>query len=287
MEDKPIFDDYFSEKIYYGSECNFTTLFIWRSCYDVNWAICHGCLIIQVTRDGVSFILPPFGGIKEDLPKVIQTLKEHFNGQPFEMHGIYESTKEIFAQYLPEITEYIDDRDNWDYVYLQEKLANLSGRKYHGKKNHYNGFIKDHSDFVYEPITSANVAECIAFGEKWCERRIGEDPSLECEYCAIKEALNNLEVLELKGGLIRLNGEVQAFSFGEKVNDEMAVIHVEKAHPEIRGLYTAINKEFVKNTWGDVQYINREEDMGKEGLRKAKESYNPEFMVKKFNTIIK
>lgn len=262
-------------------------MFIWKDCFDIHWAISHGCLIIETTRDGVNFVLPPFGGIKENLPKVIESLKEYFHNKPFEMHGIYESTKEEFAKYLPEITEYEEDRDNWDYVYLAEKLATLSGRKYHSKKNHLNAFLKEHPEHVYEEITPENVSECIAFSEKWCEKRSTEDPSIKCEYCAIKVALNNFKALELKGGLIRINGEVQAFSFGEKMNDKMAVIHVEKAHPEIRGLYTAINQEFVKNTWTDCLYINREEDMGKESLRKAKESYKPEFMVKKYNTIIK
>ena len=116
---------------------------------------------------------------------------------------------------------------------------------------------------------------------------MAEDESLKCEFCAIKEALNNLEVLNIQGGLIRINGEVEAFTFGEKQNDELVIVHVEKANPEIRGLYTVINQEFIQHNWTDVKYVNREEDMGKEGLRKAKESYNPEFMVKKYNTIIK
>ncbi|MEA5091886.1 hypothetical protein SDC9_12676 [bioreactor metagenome] len=287
LDDKPIFDDYFSEKKYYGSECNFTTLFIWRKCYDVFWAISHGCLIIKVTVNDVTFVLPAFGGIDEDLPLVIDALKEYFQGQPFEIHGIYEETIERFKTFLPNITEYQEDRDNWDYVYLREKLATLSGRKYHGKKNHVNSFRKEHPDYVYEPITLANKDECITFSDKWCESRLAEDESLKCEFCAIKEALNNFEVLNIEGGLIRINGEVEAFTFGEKQNDELVIVHVEKANPNIRGLYTVINQEFIQKNWIDVKYVNREEDMGKEGLRKAKESYNPEFMVKKYNTIIK
>jgi len=96
-----------------------------------------------------------------------------------------------------------------------------------------------------------------------------------------------MEVLGIKGGLIRINGQVEAFSFGEKINKETAVVHVEKANPNIRGLYTAINMLFAQNVFPEVTYLNREEDMGKEGLRTAKESYHPEFMVEKYNIVVK
>lgn len=240
----------------------------------------------MVTVNNVTFVMPVIGGNDADLSKVLAALKEYFKGKPFEIHGIYEETIKRFNQYLPEITEFTEDRDNWDYVYLQEKLASLSGRKFHSKKNHLNAFLKNNPDYVYEEINASNVAECIAFGRKWCERRSEEDPSVECEYCALKEALNNQEALGIKGGLIRINGQVEAFTFGERMNAEMAVIHVEKANPDIRGLYTVINRDFVRQAWPDVKYINREEDMGKPGLRIAKESYDPVFMVKKYNTII-
>lgn len=241
----------------------------------------------MVTVHGVNFLLPPFGGRDEDLPEVLTALKEYFQGKPFEFHGIYEETVERFKRAIPEITDFADDRDNWDYVYLREKLATLSGRKYHSKKNHVNAFKKEYPDYVYEAINETNKAECISFAEKWCEHRESEDPSIKCEFCAIKEALNNMEALGIKGGLIRLNGKVEAFSFGEPLNKDTVVVHVEKANPDIRGLYAIINMEFAAQAFPEAIYLNREEDMGKEGLRKAKESYNPEFMVKKYNTIIK
>ena len=137
---------------------------MWRGCYDIHWAICHGALIIEVTRDGVNYISQPFGGIDEDLPKILATLREYFQGSSFQMIAILEEGKARLEKFLPEITEYQDDRDNWDYVYLQEKLASLSGRKYHGKKNHANAFRKDYPDYVYEQITEDNF--CKLFSEK-------------------------------------------------------------------------------------------------------------------------
>ena len=186
---------------------------------------------------------------------------------------------------MPGLT-YEEDRDNWDYVYLQEKLATLSGRKLHGQKNHYNAFVKAHPDFVYEPITMDNMMECLNFGERWCDEHMSEDPSLLCEKYAIQEAFLSFEQLELRGGAIRFDGKIQAFSFGKKINEDTAVLHVEKARHDVRGLYTAITKEFAAHAWTDVKYLNREEDMGHPGLREAKMALHPEFMVKKYNVII-
>lgn len=258
---------------------------MWRDCYNIFWCIEHDFLLVKVKRNDIDFYLHPFGGKPEDFPKIIDEIKAYSKGEPFEIHGIYEAEKERLEKYLPDV-EFIEDRDNWDYVYLREKLATLSGRKYHGQKNHYNAFKKANPDYVYEPITEANIAECLAFGEKWCDDRVHEDPSLVCEKYAIAQAFNNFAALELRGGAIRINGKIEAFSFGKKINDDTAVLHVEKANHEIRGLYTAINKEFAANAWSDVTYLNREEDMGHEGLRRAKESYHPEFMVKKYSIII-
>jgi hypothetical protein len=99
--------------------------------------------------------------------------------------------------------------------------------------------------------------------------------------------LTNFSKLNLKGGVIVLNGVVEAFTFGEKLNEDTAVIHVEKANPDISGIYSAINRDFCRETWSETTYINREEDMGLEGLRKAKESYSPIKMIEKFDVRVK
>ncbi len=261
-------------------------MFVWRRCYRIRWAISHDFLIIKVTRDNITFVLQPFGGAIEDLPAVIEELKEAFAGKPFEMRGIYEETMPLLKSCLPDTTQFIDDRDNWDYVYLRDNLANLAGRKYHAKKNHANAFRKENPDYAFSVISKNDIADCIAFADLWCEIKGQNAEGLRCELCALEEALINYEVLNIRGALIRIDGVVQAFSIGEKYNKDMAVIHFEKANPEIRGLYTVINQDFCSKVWNDVIYINREEDMGLEGLRKAKESYHPEFMVKKYSVVI-
>lgn len=286
LAQRPLFEKYISKAHLRGSECAFSNLFVWRNCYGIYWCEAHGFLLVKVKRNDVDFYIQPFGGRDEDLPLLMQELKEEHGGAPFEMHGIYEDTRERFERVMPEL-QFVDDRDNWDYVYLQEKLSTLSGRKLHGQKNHYNAFKKAHPDYVYEPITADNMQECLRFGERWCDEHMQDDPSLECEKSAIQEAFANFEQLGLRGGAIRLDGRIQAFSFGKKINDDTAVLHVEKAEHAVRGLYTAIMKELAANAWADVKYLNREEDMGKPGLRTAKEALHPEFMVKKYSIIMK
>ena len=139
-----------------------------KTCYDIFWTVAHDFLVIKVKRNDVDFFLQPFGGRDEDLPKLMQEIKEYNGGKPFEIHGIYEDGKERLLKAFPDL-EITDDRDNWDYVYLQQKLATLAGRKYHGKKNHCNAFVKEYPDYVYEEMSRSNIDECIAFGDMWCE----------------------------------------------------------------------------------------------------------------------
>ena len=119
-----MFESYISKSHQNGSECAFSNLFVWRDCYHIYWCVAHDFLLLKVKRNNVDFYIQPFGGRDEDLPRLMQELKEEHQGKPFEMHGIYDFTKERFERVMPGLT-YEEDRDNWDYVYLQEKLASL------------------------------------------------------------------------------------------------------------------------------------------------------------------
>lgn len=286
LDVRPLFEKYISSSGQKGSECAFSNLYVWRDCYNIYWCEFKNFLLLKVKRHGVAFYIQPFGGMDEDLPEVMRELVADNNGEPLSMHGIYEDTKARFERVLPGL-EYEDDRDNWDYIYLREKLATLSGRKLHGQKNHYNAFVKNHPDYTYEPITAENIAECLAFGEAWCDQRSRIDASDSEEKLAIREACKDFEALGLRGGAIRYDGKIQAFSFGKKINEDTAVLHVEKAVIGERGLYQAMCKEFASHAWQDVVYLNREEDMGLPGLRKAKEDMHPEIMWKKYNVVIR
>ena len=132
-----------------------------------------------------------------------------------------------------------------------------------------------------------NFAECLNFGEEWCKARMETDPSIVWEIRALQEAFVNFEALGLRGGAIRVNGKIEAFGFGKTINGEVCDENVEKANPDIRGLYAAIQTECAQYVWPDMKYINREEDIGLEGLRKAKEALHPAFMVKKYSLLVK
>jgi hypothetical protein len=186
--------------------------------------------LIKVKKSGKDFFLQPFGGKDEDLPLVIAELRTYHDNKGFEFHGIYENSLERLRPFAP-TANYEEDRDNWDYVYLQTDLANLSGRKYHGQKNHYNSFKKTYPDYTFEMINPNIYAECLAFGEEWCRKKMMDDESVKYEIQAIREAFVNFNKLGLRGGAIRVGGKIRAFNFGRKINDEVAVQHVEKADP--------------------------------------------------------
>jgi hypothetical protein len=175
-----------------------------------------------------------------------------------------------------------EDRDNFDYIYSVQKLSTLSGKKLDAKRNHINKFKKLHT-FKYEEISDENISDCIDIIEKWCkERNYSQSDSLIAERKANLDLMNNFNSLRVKGAIIEVDGRPEAFTVGEQLNSNTVVIHVEKANSEIHGLYPLVNQQFLANHWNDIEYVNREQDLGIEGLRKAKLSYNPVSLLEKF-----
>jgi hypothetical protein len=174
------------------------------------------------------------------------------------------------------------DRSQCDYVYLVQDLIELKGRKYHRKRNHIKQFQEKYS-YQYIPLTPEWVPQCLQLQVEWCDLRDCEaSPGLRNESLAIKEAFTHFEKLEVKGGAILINGKVEAFTLGDPLNPETIVIHIEKANPAYEGLYPTINQAFLEREGSGYTYVNREQDLGEEGLRKAKESYFPHHMVNKY-----
>ena len=170
-----------------------------------------------------------------------------------------------------------------DYVYESEKLATLSGKKLHSKRNHVNKFKIVYADrWSYEPISEDNLEECVQTGLKWRnENGCEEDEEKNAELCVTLNSLRLFKELDLVGGALRVDGKIIAFTIGEPLSEDTFVVHIEKALGEIEGAYTMINQQFVQHACMDYKYVNREEDTGSEGLRKAKRSYRPAFMVEK------
>lgn len=285
--DKPLLDKYFRSRYYENSHFNFTNLFMWREPYHIKWCEEDDVLYMTCEWQGTLMALQPFGA-PEKMAAATKNLIDYFRTAERKLiiTGIEKSYKEVLENFKAAKFAVTADRDNYDYVYLADKLISLSGRKLHSKKNHLNAFKKLYPVAEYLPITAEIIPDCLAQLDRWYEIRIADepnDPFIGYERAAIREILVDFDYFKLKGGAIRLNDKIIAFTYGEQLNDDTAVVHVEKADPDIRGAYPAINQGYVANTWCGMTYINREEDMGHEGLRKAKESYKPEKMIEKFN----
>lgn len=286
-QDKPLLDRYFRSRYYDNSQFNFTNLFMWRIPYHVRWCEENGVLYMTCEWEGTLMAMQPFGP-EEKMQEATDRYLAYFQeiGRPLLFVGLESGYAEFLEQYKGASFDIREDRDNFDYVYLVEKLISLSGRKLHSKKNHLNAFRKMYPQAEYLAITEEIIPACRVELESWYQMRLTDepdDPFIDWERRAILEVFDDYEYFGLRGGAIRLDGRIIAFTFGEQLNTDSVVVHVEKADPNIRGAYPAINQGYVANNWSAMTYINREEDMGHEGLRKAKESYKPEKMIRKFN----
>lgn len=291
IEDKNILDPYFQLNYHENSHLNFTNLFMWRKPYHIEWCIEEDILFFIAEYNEEKFALQPLC-TEDKFFMAIDKIRAYFAEQnlPLVFSGLEEMAVEKLKEYPAGEFEFEDNRDDYDYVYNSADLIKLAGRKFHSKKNHLNSFRKNYPEAKYLPINDDIITLCKITINGWYKKRLAltpDDPFIKAERDAIIEVLNNFDALKLKGGAIFLVNKVMAFTFGEALNTDTAVIHVEKADPDVNGAYTAINQAFVENEWADMAYINREEDMGLEGLRKAKESYRPVKMIKKFTAKFK
>lgn len=283
LEDKALFDSYFSSKNYENSEFTFTNNFIWRDAYHFRYTIIqdHLCIMGKY-RNRYPFIFAPLSLNTPAYDLVMPALVDvfHQKGYPLIMKSVTMDAKEAIEAVMPKSIIFKEDRSNHDYVYSSKDLIDLSGKMYRQKRNHVNKFIKSYN-FEYEVIDENNINECLDIEKTWAEKRNGDKSILE-EKKAILELMANFHALKITGGALRINGTIQSFTLGELLNPDMAVIHIEKANIDYDGCYAMINQQFAMNAWSHITLINREEDMGIPGLRKAKESYYPTKMIVKY-----
>jgi uncharacterized protein len=286
IEDKAVFDAVFRQDPPRISEMTFTNLFMWRHHYQPLWLEAEGCLLVLFQpQKGPVYGLPPMGGGNK--AKALAMLCMEIGRISEEIRICRVPEDFVQAHVDSALYACLPDRNNSDYVYLTRDLIHLSGNKYHRKKNHLNQFMKNH-EFEYRALDITLVQRVLDMQETWCQmRECTADPELLAEDYAVRQALTRFEALGYDGGAILMDSRVEAFSIGEALNPETAVIHIEKANPRIPGLYAAMNQLFCKEAWSSFRYINREQDMGVEGLRKAKESYYPHHMVNKYTVMPK
>lgn len=284
LEDKETITHYFKHHTSRSCERTFVNIFLWSRQYPVKWAVIGDTLVFKSQDENhLSFAFP--AGKEEDVKQVIPVLKAYCEdrGFPFSMYNVTPDNFKMLEEWFPGKYEVEYNRDLADYVYEAEKLATLSGKKLHGKRNHINKFKATYEGrWCYETMTKENLEECFQMALRWRnENGCEEDVEKNAEMCVTLNALRLFEELELRGGLLRVDGEVVAFTLGEPICSDTFVVHIEKAFADIQGAYPMINQQFVEHECKDYQYINREEDTGAEGLRKAKLSYRPVFLVEK------
>ena len=291
LGDKELFDKFF--KIYPPemSEFTFTNLFMWRNYYNFLFIELDGHLVlfsreyfkkhkpISPRNKDNLFFFPPIGPHPVEI--MIQIF-ENFNEAEF--HRVPRKIVDRITnhkKYSSLNLEIIDDKNNWDYVYEVENLKTLPGNRYRQNRRWLKKFL-DTYQYDFQIISEDVIDKVKKLQKEWWLLRGGEeDTALEEEQKAIYEALDNFKVLKFKGALLCSDDKCAAYTFGEMLNPNTLVIHIEKAHMKFEGAYQAINNLFLKNCCENVIYVNREQDLGIPGLRRAKESYKPVHMVEK------
>ena len=281
IEDRALATGYIKQKKSRSCEDTFGNMLLWARFYNVNIAEVEGMLVAAMLGEKISYHYPYGAGDVKKCVEALMAFSEE-QGQKFQMHCVTSEEFEELEHLFPGKFEIEYHRDIADYVYEAEKLCTLSGKKYHGKKNHVNKFKKTYEHWEYVPMSTENVEEAFQLLLKWKNLNLcHEHHDKNAESCVAANYLRLFEELEVCGGILRVDGQAVAFTIGEKVCDDTMVVHIEKALTEYEGAYAMVNQQFVEHECQDVTYVNREEDTGDEGLRKAKLSYRPVFMVEK------
>jgi hypothetical protein len=265
------------------SELTFTNLFIWRAHYNFSWCLANDWLVIVASPSSDNvFAFPPIGPAPRG-DRVLEVLRWLQESKGIEKPSIERADGRLVSELAGDGRFAVEPlRDHFDYVYKTDDLIQLGGGAYRAKRNHINFFLRSYS-YACDELSAKHLNACLDMTGSWCDvRRCEEDLNLMGEWDAIREALTNFRSLELTGSVILIDNHVEAFTLGERLNKRTAVVHIEKANMEIRGLYAMINQQFCDKQWRDVPFINREQDLGEAGLREAKLSYNPDHLVEKY-----
>lgn len=282
----------------------FTNLFIWQEFYNTKITQFKGdiCLFSDTnTTPEKEFFFPPLGqsNVLEALDVCFDFMLSR-NIQPI----VRRASEKFVHAHLSNQNRYVakEDLDISDYIYRAEDMINLSGRRYHGQRNFIKRFKQNYPNHSTEFLNRENISECIRFNNEWLENKllalsqkldIHSDPPpdgivfLKAEAETARKILSNFEKLGLTGLAVRIDGSIRAFTVGEKLNNQIALIHIEKADHSYLGLSQFLSQTFCEQAWADCEYINRMEDLGIEGLRRAKLALGPHHMAKKYNIILK
>lgn len=289
VADKPLFDRYACAAQVRNCDMTFANIYCWQPFYRSEWAIVEEFLVVRFRLDGgdrLAYMQPLSGNNNPDFSPIIPLLSGDASsmGQPLRFAGLTPEGVEVLRRYSPGEFAFAASRDYADYIYAADDLRNLPGRRYQPKRNHINRFSNE-NEFRYLPLSADYAEECLQLTERWSEGRSDEDATIAAEREAMIRAFENFDTLELHGGAICVNGELAAFTYGSQACGDTFVTHIEKANTKFNGIFATINALFARSLSESVQFINREEDMGIEGLRKAKLSYHPVAVEPKWSAV--
>lgn len=263
-------------------EFSMVNIYFWNDTSKLEYAVIDEVLVYRLIENGTAFYsITEFpDNPKEFFEKLEADAEENSAGMV--INNLSEEMMLRMEHDMAGQLRFWYDRDYSDYIYEVQDLINLSGSKYHGKKNHLNKFMNTYQ-FRYEEITAGNIEECRKMKNEWALRKGGDISGYREELDVIDNVFDNYDRLNLIGGLIRIDGEVSAFTLGEAISGDTFVTHFEKAYEDIPGLYQAINQQFAARSIYGFKYVNREDDIGIMGIRNAKLSYKPVMMFNKYN----
>lgn len=266
----------------YGCEYSFANLFLWG---DQRMALYDGTPVF-LTRYGkwYSYLLPQC----TNRLTVLEVLREdaHERKIPFRIFGLKPTDQDALEAAFPFVFRFRSLRDSYDYVYDIVRLTELHGKKLQAKRNHCNHFEQTYPDYRVIPLNSETLPLCRRFTEHWYEEHLAMHPYVDMteEQIAIGKAFDCFDRLHMEGIAIDTSDGIVAFSMGNRIREDTFGVNFEKALPEINGAYPIVNREFAKRIharYPEIRFLNREDDMGIEGLRKAKESYYPDTLLEK------
>ncbi len=272
-------------------DLNFMNLVSWRFMYETEVADHNGWLLFRFKADGHLAYLAPVGN--GDWKSILGEMVEDadLEGHPFLMLGVCEDSLTQLDRAMPGNFYATADRAYTDYIYKREALATLAGKKLQPKRNHVNRFLNRYPQYEVLPLTREHIAACIELDKQWAEQKIVETEAgrytYEAEQRSLLTAFEHWEALGGQGAVLRVNGQIIAFTYGAPINYDTFDVCTEKADTRFEGAFAMINREFARSLPPQYTLINREEDLGIEGLRQAKLSYNPEILLQKYTVMTK
>lgn len=259
----------------------FATMLVWSKRHDVKIAVEQNTVFMRSFGKEHVWYLLPRGDM--DKKQAIEKIIADADGKKISIYGIDEKHAAFLQENFSHIFDVTEDRDGSDYLYKTEDLAVLPGKNYQKKRNHVSRFTRENPDYRFIKITQENIPLAKQFLSRWCSRYNTDNSwDLVSEQQGIELLLDNFDTLQLMGAMIETNGEIVAMSIAAPINDKMVDVLVEKAWHDVNGAYAVINRDFAANCFQSFELINREDDMGMENLRKAKLSYFPYEIRKKY-----